>query len=112
MTHKIYKYIYKINKLIKNKNFSNTNKLSTYYSHLKRHNNMSGGNIINQKIAELEVLLDKINKLPKFGINDALEQKLKSGEQEFILYEKEVSRVMRDIMSYHGLNDEANKLFP
>jgi len=112
MSRKIYKYIYKINKIINDQNFINRNKLNTYYSHLKRHNNMLGGNIINQKILELETILEKINKLPKFGINDALEKKIKDGELEFNLYKTEVFRVMREIMSYHGLDSEAEKLFP
>lgn len=111
MTHKIYKYIYKINKALKTKNVNTLNKIPLYCEHLKRHNNMAGGSIVKDKINELEILLKKINSMPKFGINDALEKKLIDTETEFKLYDKKVSQVMTDIMSYHGLDEQAKKLF-
>lgn len=111
MKHKIYKYIYKINKALKIKNDDMLNKIPLYCEHLKRHNNMAGGSVVKDKIANLEFLLNKINSMQKFGINDAIEKKLIDTEKEFKLYDKKVSEVMTDIMTYHGLDELAKKLF-
>ena len=108
MTNKIYKYVYKLNKILNEKQFE---KINLYKSHLEYHSSMSGGSEVSNKINELETLFNELQKLPNFGINDALENKLRKTTFEYDELSGQIKRTMTDIMNHHGLEEQAKKLF-
>jgi uncharacterized protein YoxC len=104
MTNKIYKYIFKLNDALKKNNYS---KLNLYHQHLKYHYNLLGGNDINEKINKLEELFNKVKELPNYGINDALENKIKDNNKNF----EEIENTMKDLLKDVGLEEKIQKIF-
>jgi hypothetical protein len=99
MNYKISKYLYKIDKSLKTKNY---NKTKSYCNNLKYHNNLIGGN--NNKILELEQLLDNILKQPKFGINDLIEQNFKNTYTEFKKYDELITEKYNELLTSIGVS--------
>lgn len=98
--YKIKKYVYKINKAI---NEGQSNKFDNYFKHFKYHANiMKGGDNLNDKVNELENLLNKLKTHPKFGINDALEQKIRDDDKEFNMFNYILNKNMRGILKDAG----------
>ena len=109
--YKIKKYVYKINKAI---NEEHNNKFDNYFKHFKYHTNvMMGGDSLNDKVNELENLLNELKTYPKFGINDALEKKIEQDSIEFTNLNYLINKNMRGILKdAHYTKEEINKIIP
>jgi hypothetical protein len=109
--YKIKKYVYKINKAIFERQ---TYKFDNYLKHFKHHANiMIGGDSLENKVNELEDLLNKLKTHPKFGINDTLEVKIKKDEKEFAEFNYLVNKTIRGILKDAKFDKgEIDKIIP
>jgi hypothetical protein len=94
--YKIKKYVCKIKKAIYERQ---RDKFDNYFKHLKYHTNiMMGGDSLDNKVNELENLLNELKKYPKFGINDTLEEKIKQDDIEVTKFNLLFNKYIKDIL--------------
>ena len=102
---KIIKYVYKINKSI---NCSN-DKLNSYLKHLNYHGkqnyNMIGGDFVEDKITELNNILNELSKRPPLDIDSAVNAKILKTDADITTYNKNVENKLVAILISMGMTD-------
>lgn len=106
---KIVKYVYKINQSINTSN----NKLYNYLKHLNHHGNcthkMTGGDLVQDKIIELNNLLDELSKRPPLDIDSVVNDKINKTELEITNYNNNIKAKLINILKSMGKTDTEAK---
>ena len=99
---KIIKYVYKINKSLNSSN----NKLNTYLKHLNYHGNynynMIGGDYVQDKIIELNKILEELSKRPPLDIDSIVNDKINKTDLEITNYNNNVKIKLITILKSMG----------
>ena len=99
---KIVKYVYKINKSIN----SSDNKLNTYLKHLNYHGNHNyniiGGDYVQDKIIELNKILEELSKRPSLDIDSVVNDKINKTDLEITNYNNNVTIKLVTILTSMG----------
>jgi len=108
---KIIKYVYKINQSISTSVNKSNNKLYTYLKHLNHHGNytinMRGGDMVQDKINELNNILEELSKRPPLDIDSVVNDKINKTDLEITNYNNNIKTKLLSILKSMG-NTEAD----
>ena len=103
---KIVKYVYKINQSINTPINKSNNKLYTYLKHLNHHGNynykMTGGDFVQDKIIELNNILEELSKKPPLDIDSVINDKINKTELEITNYNNNIKAKLVSILISMG----------